>query len=141
MRHSQNCCDWRARVSCNAFARWHESANEGVIAAQDPKDPDVLVLSGRTGAAYKMTDPLLVNPCDTQNIVRAKKRALEMPRVKRRVSYERLLGELREHDIHNCSRSFTAALRAAGERRYSPPANGPTQIFVAPAAQPRRLNG
>jgi trehalose 6-phosphate synthase len=111
------------------------------VAAQDPKDPGVLVLSDRAGAAYEMTDALLVNPYDAQGIARALKSALDMPLVERRSRYERLLGVLREHDLQNWSQSFTAALRAAGERRHSPPANGPTEICVAPAARPGRLNG
>ncbi len=35
------------------------------VAAQDPADPGVLVLSDRAGAAYELGDALLVNPYDT----------------------------------------------------------------------------
>ncbi|WP_285646179.1 trehalose-6-phosphate synthase, partial [Burkholderia plantarii] len=41
------------------------------IAAQDAKDPGVLVLSRFAGAAEQLTDALLVNPYDIQGTARA----------------------------------------------------------------------
>lgn len=87
------------------------------VAAQDPRDPGVLVLSDRAGAAYEMGDALLVNPYDTQGIARALKSGLDMSLGERRARHERLLAVLREHDIHDWSRSFRSALLAAGRPR------------------------
>lgn len=49
------------------------------IAAQDPADPGVLVLSRFAGAAEELTDALLVNPYDPDDIAEAMHAALEMP--------------------------------------------------------------
>jgi trehalose 6-phosphate synthase len=111
------------------------------VAAQDPGDPGVLVLSDRAGAAYEMQDALLVNPYDTEGIARALKTALDMPLTERRARHERLLGTLREHDLANWSDTFTAALQAAGRRRQEPPENEPPEIFAPSSVQARQLNG
>jgi trehalose 6-phosphate synthase len=48
------------------------------IAAQDPADPGVLILSRFAGAAEELTDALLVNPYDPDEIAEAMNAALEM---------------------------------------------------------------
>ena len=70
------------------------------VAAQDPDDPGVLVLSSMAGAARELTDALLVNPYDTNGIARAIQSALVMPLSQRRARHERLLAILHENDIH-----------------------------------------
>lgn len=52
-------------------------AKEYVAVKQD--NPGVLVLSEMAGAAVELTDALLVNPNDTEQIENAICRALEMP--------------------------------------------------------------
>jgi hypothetical protein len=47
---------------------------------------------------------------------------------------------LREHDIHDWSRTFIAALLAAGQRRHSLSAQEPPEIFIS-GAETSRLNG
>ena len=111
------------------------------VAAQDPKDPGVLVLSDRAGAAYEMQDALLVNPYDTQGIARALKSALDMPLAERRTRHERLLSTLREHDLAHWSNTFTAALLAAGQRRHAPVHDDQPEVFAAPTIQAPQLNG
>jgi trehalose 6-phosphate synthase len=81
------------------------------VAAQDPWNPGVLVLSDRTGAAYELTDSLLVNPYDTQGIANAIQQALEMPLSERRARHEKLMNALRAHDLHAWHRRFIATLR------------------------------
>jgi trehalose 6-phosphate synthase len=49
------------------------------IAAQDPADPGMLVLSRFAGAAEQLKEALLVNPYDTQGTAEAIQRALTMP--------------------------------------------------------------
>jgi trehalose 6-phosphate synthase len=49
------------------------------VAAQDPEDPGVLVLSRTAGAAEQLTEALLVNPFDVDDIARAIETALVMP--------------------------------------------------------------
>jgi trehalose 6-phosphate synthase len=80
------------------------------VAAQDPADPGVLVLSDRAGAAWELTDALLVNPYDTRAIAHATHAALEMPIGERRARHEKLLAALGRNDIHCWYRRFTESL-------------------------------
>ncbi|WP_029000035.1 alpha,alpha-trehalose-phosphate synthase (UDP-forming) [Azohydromonas australica] len=80
------------------------------IAAQDPADPGVLVLSRFAGAAEQLTDALLVNPYDTEATAEAIRGALQMPLQERQVRHKRLLAEIRCHDVHWWRRTFLDTL-------------------------------
>src|SRR5258708_31017057 len=80
------------------------------VAAQDPDDPGVLVLSRFAGAAEQLTDGLLVNPYDTDAIAAAVHQALRMPLEERRARHHRLLAEIRTHHAHWWRHEFLSAL-------------------------------
>ncbi len=80
------------------------------IAAQDPADPGVLVLSRFAGAAEQLKEALLVNPYDTHGTAEVMQRALRMPLAERQERHRRLLARIREHDVHWWRRSFLQAL-------------------------------
>ena len=82
------------------------------VAAQDPADPGVLVLSTLAGAAEEMTDALLVNPRDPHAVADAVHRALAMPVDERRARHELLLQVLRRNDIHAWHGRFVQQLQA-----------------------------
>jgi trehalose 6-phosphate synthase len=83
------------------------------VAAQDPEDPGVLVLSHFAGAAEQMGDALLVNPYDTAGTADAIQQALRMPLEERRARHRRLLAGIRAFDVHWWARSFLATLQGA----------------------------
>ncbi|WP_133650243.1 alpha,alpha-trehalose-phosphate synthase (UDP-forming) [Paraburkholderia flava] len=85
------------------------------IAAQDPADPGMLVLSRFAGAAEQLKDALLVNPYDTQGTAQAIQRALTMPQDERINRHERLMKRIREQDVHWWCSSFLEALEQTGE--------------------------
>jgi trehalose 6-phosphate synthase len=58
------------------------------IAAQDPQDPGVLVLSKFAGAARQLSSALLVNPHDADELAEAMDRALVMPLAERQERWE-----------------------------------------------------
>ncbi len=80
------------------------------VAAQDPADPGVLVLSRFAGAAEQMTDALLVNPYDTQAVAEATQRALHMPLHERQARHEKLLAGIRLQDVHWWHQHFISNL-------------------------------
>ncbi len=80
------------------------------VAAQNPDDPGVLVLSNMAGAARELTDALLVNPYDTKGIARAIQAALVMPLAERCARHEKLLAILQENDIHRWHMRFLEQL-------------------------------
>lgn len=61
------------------------------IAAQDPADPGVLVLSQFAGAAQQMRAALIVNPYDMHGVSEALQRARHMPLDERRQRYQELM--------------------------------------------------
>ncbi|HUN26347.1 MAG TPA: trehalose-6-phosphate synthase [Steroidobacteraceae bacterium] len=104
------------------------------VAAQDPHDPGVLILSPLAGAARELTGALLVNPYDKRGTAHALQTALHMPLVERRQRHEQMLGAVRRHDIHNWYREFVSDL--AGERLLDTRAAAPPL-----AASPARKAG
>jgi len=83
------------------------------IAAQDPADPGVLVLSRFAGAAEQLKEALLVNPYDTHGTAETIQQALHMPLEERRARHQKLLSRIREQDVHWWRRTFLDALRDA----------------------------
>lgn len=84
------------------------------IAAQDPADPGVLVLSSFTGAASELQEgALLVNPYDAEATAQALYQALTMPLAERKARHSALQAHLSEFDLaHWCCR-FLEDLKAA----------------------------
>ncbi|MDB5929813.1 MAG: trehalose 6-phosphate synthase [Polaromonas sp.] len=82
------------------------------IAAQDPADPGVLVLSRFAGAAEQLKEAILVNPYDTHGTAESIQLALQMPLVERQRRHQKLLERIRSQDIHWWRSSFLEALAA-----------------------------
>jgi len=80
------------------------------IAAQDPQDPGVLVLSQFAGAAEELHDALIVNPYDSDEMARSLLQALEMPLAERQRRHEALLASIAEHDARAWMTGFLDAL-------------------------------
>jgi trehalose 6-phosphate synthase len=87
------------------------------VAAQDPEDPGVLILSPMAGAAEELHSALLVNPYDKCGMARALQTALNMPLQERRQRHEQMMAAVRRHDIHNWYGSFVHDLTGARLRR------------------------
>jgi trehalose 6-phosphate synthase len=69
------------------------------VAAQNPADPGVLVLSIFAGAAAELTGALLVNPHDAAGMSEALQRALSMPLAERQARYEINMEALRRNNL------------------------------------------
>lgn len=80
------------------------------VAAQNPEDPGVLILSRFAGAARECDEALLVNPYDPEGVAAAIVRALEMPMEERRARHEALFQVLSANDIQYWADRFLAAL-------------------------------
>src|SRR5208283_2648155 len=88
------------------------------IAAQDPVDPGVLVLSQVAGAAKELDGALIVNPHETDAVAAALKRALEMPLEERRERHAPMLAHLLQNDIKKWAKSYLSEL-AGGPPKQS----------------------
>lgn len=80
------------------------------VAAQDPADPGVLILSQFAGAAEQLEEALIVNPHDTEEMATAIMTALTLPLAERQRRHAALCQVLGRHDVHWWSRGFLTAL-------------------------------
>lgn len=82
------------------------------IAAQDPKDPGVLVLSVFAGASYELKQALIVNPHDLDGVADAIAMASNMPLPERLERWHCMLQQLQENDIGIWRARYLQALEA-----------------------------
>jgi trehalose 6-phosphate synthase len=101
------------------------------VAAQNPDDPGVLVLSKFAGAAHELETALLVNPHDIDGMARTIATALSMPLTERQMRYDAMMQKLRGHTIQHWFADFVDALhdtqpdRTAAEPEVDPPTPWP----------------
>jgi trehalose 6-phosphate synthase len=81
------------------------------VAAQDPEDPGVLILSRFAGAAVECATALLVNPYDAEAVGNAIDQALSMPLEERRGRHDETFKVLMENDIKFWGERFVDTLR------------------------------
>src|SRR6266702_541190 len=81
------------------------------VAAQNPADPGVLVLSKFAGAANELDTALVVNPHDIDSIARAIAIAAAMPLAERKLRWEAMIVKLQGHTIQQWFGDFIDALQ------------------------------
>ena len=86
------------------------------VAAQDPEDPGVLVLSRYAGAAEQMEEAVIVNPFSREDMSEALASALAMPRAERVSRWERLMAGVRRDDVAAWRDAFVQALQGGAGR-------------------------
>jgi trehalose 6-phosphate synthase len=102
------------------------------VAAQNPDDPGVLVLSRFAGAARQMPQAVIVNPYSREEMSEALRTALTMPRPERIRRWEHLIASVRGSDVKAWRDDFVGALKGAREP--------PLPLFAAtPAAMLREV--
>ncbi len=80
------------------------------VAAQDPEDPGVLILSRFAGAAVECEAALLVNPYDPEAVGSAIAQALSMPLEERRSRRDAQFQVLATNDVQSWGERFLIAL-------------------------------
>ncbi|MDN5513515.1 trehalose-6-phosphate synthase [Acinetobacter sp.] len=106
---------------------WVNSLRDGMnlvakefIAAQDPENPGVLILSKYTGAAAQMSEALIVDPESCSSMIQALKKALTMAKSERLERYQQLMNGLKLFDINDWRNAFLADLKGADEFNILP---------------------
>ncbi len=92
---------------------WVNSLKDGMnlvakeyIAAQNPDNPGVLLLSRYAGAAAQMQEAVLIDPQQPASIIQGLKTALTLPLAERKSRYQTLLKGLKDYDIHAWQQDF-----------------------------------
>jgi trehalose 6-phosphate synthase len=91
------------------------------VAAQNPFDPGVLVLSAFAGAAKELDAALIVNPHDIDGMARQIAAALIMPLEERRERWRAMVGKLRSSPVQMWFSEFLQALGAMRRMPVPPP--------------------
>jgi trehalose 6-phosphate synthase len=104
------------------------------VAAQNPFDPGVLVLSNFAGAAKELDAALLVNPHDIDGMARQMAAALSMPLEERRERWHAMVRKLRSSSLQSW---FSDFLRTLAEVRSTPPRPASMPIVLDLASRSR----
>ncbi|MBU3079438.1 alpha,alpha-trehalose-phosphate synthase (UDP-forming) [Sphingomonas quercus] len=83
------------------------------VAAQDPEDPGVLILSRFAGAAQQLSEAVLVNPYSAEELSDAIMLALRMPRDERVRRWRAMMDNIEEQDVLWWRQRFTDSLMSA----------------------------
>ena len=105
------------------------------VAAQNPKDPGVLILSRFAGAAAQMREALIVNPFSREEMSEALHQALSMQLPERVRRWQALMDGVTKDDIAAWRDDFVDALKETRSGRRSRTAKAAS----APATPPRRV--
>jgi trehalose 6-phosphate synthase len=87
------------------------------VAAQNPDDPGVLILSRYAGAAKELDAALIVNPFDIDAMAQAMHSALTMSILERRERWAAMMAKLKAHTIHQWFAEFVSVLEETPVRR------------------------
>jgi trehalose 6-phosphate synthase len=80
------------------------------VAAQNPADPGVLILSQFAGAAAELDAAVIVNPHETEGMAAAMKQALEMPLEERQSRHASMYSVIEKNDIDRWAETFLSRL-------------------------------
>lgn len=92
------------------------------IAAQDPDDPGVLILSRFAGAANECAAALLVNPYDPERVAASIARGLSMPLAERKERYDALYRTIARNDVNAWGERFLDTLSGPSADALTRPA-------------------
>ncbi len=81
------------------------------VAAQDPEDPGVLILSEFAGASEQMRQALIVNPFNREEVAEAIVQGLNMPKAERIRRWSQLMADLKRTDVMAWRDAYVAALK------------------------------
>ena len=90
-------------------ARRNESGGQGICRLARRRS-GVLILSTFAGAAQELTDALLVNPYDVQQVADAILRALNMPEDRKQERMRRMRHNVREHNVYRWAANLLSDL-------------------------------
>ncbi|TCB50748.1 trehalose-6-phosphate synthase [Acinetobacter sp. ANC 4779] len=117
---------------------WVNSLRDGMnlvakefVAAQNPNNPGVLILSKYTGAAEQMSEAIIVDPDSCGDMVKGLKTALTMPKSERLERHKHLMQGLKRFDITDWRNAFLKDLRRVEMFNMSKPSHRKSYTYFA----------
>lgn len=104
-RHSDICWVNSMRDGMNLVAKEY-------IAAQDPDDPGVLMLSQYAGATDQMPEAIIIDPNDQNSMIEGLNSALNLSKSERLARYSQLIKGLKNSDIYAWRNAFLNDLKS-----------------------------
>ncbi|MFZ3582796.1 alpha,alpha-trehalose-phosphate synthase (UDP-forming) [Loktanella sp. DJP18] len=89
------------------------------VAAQDPDDPGVLILSQFAGAVEQMPSAVIVNPYDIGEMAQALRTVLAMPLAERRARHDDLLAGVLRDDVGHWTRTYLDTMSRLAAKRLA----------------------
>jgi trehalose-6-phosphate synthase len=83
-------------------------SKEYIAARSD--EQGALILSRFTGASHELTDALMVNPYDTNELAQAMNTALKMPADEKRARMQRMRATVKEHNVYRWAGNLISEL-------------------------------
>jgi trehalose 6-phosphate synthase len=108
-----------ATAGVGVVTPFHDGMNlvaKEYVAAQNPDDPGVLVLSEFAGAAKELDAAVLVNPHDIDGAAQKMVAAIAMPRAERMERWSTMMDALRKSSIHVWFSTFLDTLSSSSVR-------------------------
>lgn len=105
------------------------------VAAQNPLDPGVLVLSEFAGAARQLDAALLVNPHDIDGVADTVRRALLMPIAERRHRWGAMITRMEASALDAWFSNFVTALAGTRRRALHRPRLLPAPVAASPVKE------
>ncbi len=99
------------------------------VAAQDPENPGVLVLSKMAGAAAELDAAVIVNPYDRDSVAQKLAYAIDMPLGERKERWQSMMAILKKNNIHQWNKHFKHDLMAAHANKHRIPTTPPTECL------------
>ncbi len=78
------------------------------VASKEESKKGVLILSEMAGAANELTDAILINPQDSNEMVAAIERAIVMPLEEQKDRLEKMQARLKKYDVKHWAKTFIA---------------------------------
>ena len=91
---------------------WDPLVAKEYVAAQDPSNPGVLILSQFAGAAEELDGAIIVNPYDIEAITEAINISLKMSSEEKLHRWVRMIEQINEFDIHKWSKNCIKAIES-----------------------------
>jgi trehalose 6-phosphate synthase len=85
------------------------------VAAQNPDNPGVLILSRMTGAADELDGAILVTPYNIDGVAEAIRQAIDMPLAERIERWQSMITHLRANDVYHWAERFVDCMADTGE--------------------------